>query len=351
MTAAPLATVPPACWSPHPSLARLTPPDRSGVGARIVLLRFDGACAGPTVLSAVGTRPPHDGSSSEPAFQCGSRGPRAAATKSTEWPNPRPGRDASTRPKGGREPTRGSSHAGPPTPVPTTSGRRVRRRVEGRSRLQHRVHDHRQLARDRDRGALEADLLLQLEAPAPQRAVRAGAGQDRGRRLVDQRPEVPVAPPRDVAVVVGLARLVPACRQAEPSPHRARRPEVLRRLDRRHERGRRDGADARDRHEPPAGRARPRRGDQLPVELGRPGAHRASSSGSTTRATASFVPSRARAWASKTRPAPFGTIRPKVFMTPRIWLESWIEMRSSWPRAPTSVRASIGAYPLTRTSR
>src|SRR3954454_18361648 len=84
MTAAPLATVPPACWSPHPSLARLTPPDRSGVGARIVLLRFEGACAGPTVLSAVGTRPPHDGSSSEPAFQCGSRGPRAAATKSTE---------------------------------------------------------------------------------------------------------------------------------------------------------------------------------------------------------------------------------------------------------------------------
>src|SRR3954470_10800289 len=61
MTAAPLATVPPACWSPHPSLARLTPPDRSGVGARIVLLRFEGACAGPTVLSAVGTRPPHDG--------------------------------------------------------------------------------------------------------------------------------------------------------------------------------------------------------------------------------------------------------------------------------------------------
>src|SRR3954465_8309159 len=211
MTAAPLATVPPAWWSPHPSLARLTPPDRSGVGARIVLLRFEGACAGPTVLSAVGTRPPHDGSSSEPAFQCGSRGPRAAATKSTEWPNPRPGRDASTRPKGGREPTRGSSHAGPPTPVPTTSGRRVRRRVEGRSRLQHRVHDHRQLARDRDRGALEADLLLQLEAPAPQRA-------------------------------------------------------------------------------------------------------------------------------------PFGTIRPKVFMMPRIWSESWIEMRSSWPRAPTSARASIGAY-------
>ena len=80
-------------------------------------------------------------------------------------------------------------------------------------------------------------------------------------------------------------------------------------------------------------------------------ARHASSSGSTTRATASFVPSRARAWVSNTRPAPFGTIRPKVFMTPRIWLESWIEMRSSWPRAPTSVRASIGAYPLTRTSR
>src|SRR4051812_12225599 len=36
------------------------------------------------VLSAVDTRPPHDGSSSESAFQCGSRGPRAAATKSTK---------------------------------------------------------------------------------------------------------------------------------------------------------------------------------------------------------------------------------------------------------------------------
>src|SRR4051812_1819513 len=267
-------SVNPSSRSPHPSLARHHPTDPVS-GPAIVLSRFEGACAGPMVLSAVGTRPPHDGSSSESAFQCGSRGPRAAATKSTEWPHPRPGRDPSTRPKDGREPMSGSGRAGPPTYVPMTSGRRVRRRIEGRSRLQHRVHDHRQLARDRDRGPLEADLLLQLEAPAPQRAVRAGAGQDRGRRLVDQRPEVPVASPRDVAVVVGLARLVPACRQAEPSPHRARRPEVLRRLDRRHERGRRDGPDAGDRHEPPAGRARPRRGDQLPVELGRPGAHRA----------------------------------------------------------------------------
>jgi hypothetical protein len=83
--------------------------DRFGVGTCLVLSRFEGTRAGPMVLSAVGTRPPHDGSSSESAFQCGSRGPRAAATKSTEWPHPRPGGDAPTRPKDGREPTAGSS--------------------------------------------------------------------------------------------------------------------------------------------------------------------------------------------------------------------------------------------------
>ena len=55
-----------------------------------------------------------------------------------------------------------------------TSGRRVRRRVEGRSRLQHRVHDHRQLARDRDRGALEADLLLQLPVRVHYIIIRLG---------------------------------------------------------------------------------------------------------------------------------------------------------------------------------
>jgi len=102
---------------PHPSLARHHPTDPVS-GPAIVLSRFEGACAGPMVLSAVGTRPPHDGSSSESAFQCGSRGPRAAATKPTEWPHPRPGRDPSTRPKDGREPMSGSSRAGPPIPRP-----------------------------------------------------------------------------------------------------------------------------------------------------------------------------------------------------------------------------------------
>src|SRR3954454_21338013 len=85
-------SVNPSSRSPHPSLARHHPTDPVS-GPAIVLSRFEGACAGPMVLSAVGTRPPHDGSSSESAFQCGSRGPRAAATKPTEWPHPRPGRD------------------------------------------------------------------------------------------------------------------------------------------------------------------------------------------------------------------------------------------------------------------
>ena len=110
-------SVNPSLRSPHPSLARHHPTDPVS-GPAIVLSRFEGACAGPMVLSAVGTRPPHDGSSSESAFQCGSRGPRAAATKPTEWPHPRPGRDPSTRPKDGREPMSGSSGAGPPIPRP-----------------------------------------------------------------------------------------------------------------------------------------------------------------------------------------------------------------------------------------
>jgi hypothetical protein len=110
-------SVNPSLRSPHPSLARHHPTDPVS-GPAIVLSRFEGACAGPMVLSAVGTRPPHDGSSSESAFQCGSRGPRAAATKPTEWPHPRPGRDPSTRPKDGREPMGGSSRAGPPIPRP-----------------------------------------------------------------------------------------------------------------------------------------------------------------------------------------------------------------------------------------
>jgi hypothetical protein len=110
-------SVNPSLRSPHPSLARHHPTDPVS-GPAIVLSRFEGACAGPMVLSAVGTRPPHDGSSSESAFQCGSRGPRAAATKPTEWPHPRPGRDPSTRPKDGREPMSGSSRAGPPIPRP-----------------------------------------------------------------------------------------------------------------------------------------------------------------------------------------------------------------------------------------
>jgi hypothetical protein len=110
-------SVNPSSRSPHPSLARHHPTDPVSEPA-IVLSRFEGACAGPMVLSAVGTRPPHDGSSSESAFQCGSRGPRAAATKPTGWPHPRPGRDPSTRPKDGREPMSGSRRAGPPIPRP-----------------------------------------------------------------------------------------------------------------------------------------------------------------------------------------------------------------------------------------
>lgn len=37
---------------------------------------------------------------------------------------------------------------------------------------------------------------------------------------------------------------------------------------------------------------------------------------------------------SNAQPVPLGTMRPDVFIRPRIWLLSWVEMPSSWLRAP-----------------
>jgi len=51
------------------------------------------------------------------------------------------------------------------------------RTVEQFTCTKHGVHDHGELARDRDGRALEADLLLEFQAPDTQRAVCRGARQ------------------------------------------------------------------------------------------------------------------------------------------------------------------------------
>jgi hypothetical protein len=48
------------------------------------------------------------------AFQCAHRGLRTAATKVSEWPRPRPGRDVSMPPTGGGETTAAQRMAAPP---------------------------------------------------------------------------------------------------------------------------------------------------------------------------------------------------------------------------------------------
>src|SRR3954454_14827189 len=70
-----------------------------------------------------------------------------------------------------------------------------------------------------------------------------------------------------------------------------------------------------------------------------------------TPATAASPSSSRRTLASKIRPPPLGTIRPKVFITPRIWLESSVTMPRSCVRAPSRERTSMASRPLTRTSQ
>ena len=82
-----------------------------------------------------------------------------------------------------------------------------------------------------------------------------------------------VAAPRDVAVIVDLARLVAPCRQPEPGADRSGPAEVLRILNRGRKRGRSHGADARHRHQDLACLALAGAGDELPPKLGRAHAH------------------------------------------------------------------------------
>ena len=90
------------------------------------------------------------------------------------------------------------------------------RRVKQFTRAEHGMHDHGELARDRDGRALEADLFLEFEAPGPQRAVRRGAREDHDCRLVQQSAQMVVAAPGYMTVVIDFARLVTPGRQADP---------------------------------------------------------------------------------------------------------------------------------------
>ena len=102
---------------------------------------------------------------------------KMAATPVTEWPRPRPRQGRPVRPKtdGTRKKLVDQLMAGPPAACrdPDCSGgcRDGGPGIEVGAGLPHRVQDHRQLARQRHGGALEADLGLQGQSPAAQRAL------------------------------------------------------------------------------------------------------------------------------------------------------------------------------------
>src|SRR5215210_3779820 len=66
------------------------------------------------------------------------------------------------------------------------SGCPASRSLEELARPQHGVHHDRELSGDCDRGTLEADPLLELEPPCPERALGRGSRQDDGRGLIEE---------------------------------------------------------------------------------------------------------------------------------------------------------------------
>src|SRR5215212_3942162 len=100
--------------------------------------------------------------------------------------------------------------------------------VEEGAGLEHCVHDHGEFPRHSNGGALEADPLPKLEAPSPQPTLGRAAGQDHRCRLKQKPSHLAIAPAGDMAIIVDLARLIAAGRQAEPGPNRAGPLEVVR---------------------------------------------------------------------------------------------------------------------------
>jgi hypothetical protein len=57
-------------------------------------------------------------------------------------------------------------------------------KIEQFTGSEHGMHDHGELARDRDGGSFEADLLLELEASDAQSAIDRGPRQDHDCRFI-----------------------------------------------------------------------------------------------------------------------------------------------------------------------
>lgn len=124
------------------------------------------------------------------------------------------------------------------------------------------MHHDGEFPRHRNGGALEADALAKLEAPVSQGTLSRATGQDDAGRFVQKVSYLVVAAPGDVSVVVHLAGLVSARRQAEPGTDGSRRSKVAWIFDRGCEGGRGDDTDAWDRHEQLASLALSRIADQ-----------------------------------------------------------------------------------------
>ena len=116
----------------------------------------------------------------------------------------------------------------------------------------HPMQDHRQLARHRDAGARHASALGHVHAPCPQRRPFGAADQQRMGCLVQRHSGHFVTTSADAALQVGFAGLVASRRQAKMRADIARPSEAVRLVDRGTERQRRQRADARHCHQPPA---------------------------------------------------------------------------------------------------
>lgn len=113
------------------------------------------------------------------------------------------------------------------------------------------MHRDRQLPCQCDGCALEADALPELQPPGPQITFSRTAGKNDGCSLVEQAPEVMIAPAGDVALVVDLTGLISPGRQTDPSADGSGLPEVVWTFDGGDKRGRGDRTHSRDRHQDP----------------------------------------------------------------------------------------------------
>src|SRR5215207_9965364 len=122
-------------------------------------------CAGFRVVFAVGTRPLHDGSSRGsdlPRWTTHSAEPSSAHHQAGSS-GPCPGRDVSW------------AFASERLASGLALGCPASRSLEELARPQHGVHHDRELSGDCDGGPLEADPLLELEPPCPERALGRGS--------------------------------------------------------------------------------------------------------------------------------------------------------------------------------